>query len=469
MQHINPLQGTATEIIGMIRRSEVTAADMVRLSLAAIEAINPRVNAVTDLTAERAVAEATAIDEAHARGEPLPPLAGVPYGVKNLFDIDGLPTRAGARINAGSPAATADAALIARMKAAGALLVGALAMDEYATGFTGTNVHGDVCRNPHDLARMAGGSSSGPAAAVAAGLMPVALGSDTNGSIRVPASFCGLFGLKPTFGRMSRAGAFPCAASLDHVGPLARSAEDLALLHDVLAGHDPADPASARRTVQPVLPDLGKGAAGLRLAIAGDWFRNNAGPEAVAAVEMVARVLGITREVSLPEVARARAAADLISSSERAALHLERLQTRAAEFAPETRERMLAGALLPAAWVNRAQRFRAWFRQAVQELFETVDVLIAPATPFSAPALGQTTVTVNGREMPVRPAIGLHTQPLSFIGLPVVAVPLWPDGADMPIAVQVIAAPWREDLALRVAHELERCGAARAPIALIPG
>ena len=393
----------------------------------------------------------------------------MPYGVKNLFDIDGLPTRAGARITADDPAATADAALIARMKAAGALLVGALAMDEYATGFTGTNVHGAPCRNPHDLARMAGGSSSGPAAAVAAGMMPVALGSDTNGSIRVPASFCGLFGLKPTFGRLSRAGTFPCVASLDHVGPLARSAEDLALLHDVLAGHDPADPASARQAVQPVLPELGKGAAGLRLALAGDWFRSNAGPEAVAAVETVARILGITREVGLPEVARARAAADLISSSERPALHLERLQPRAADFAPETRERMLAGALLPAAWVNRAQRFRAWFRDAVRELFETVDVLIAPATPFSAPALGQTTVTVDGRDMPVRSVIGLYTQPLSFIGLPVVAVPLWPEGADMPIAVQVIAAPWREDLALRVAHELERCGAARAPIALIPG
>lgn len=469
MQHINPLQGTATEIAEMVRAGEVSADDMVRLSLAAIEAIDPRVNAVTDITAERALAEAEAVDAAHARGEPLPPLAGVPYAVKNLFDIEGLPTRAGSLINRDRPAATADAALVARLKSAGALLVGALNMGEFAYDFTGENAHDGACRNPHDLTRMAGGSSSGSGAAVAAGMVPFALASDTNGSIRVPSSFCGTFGLKPTFGRFSRAGTFPFVASLDHLGPLARSAEDLALLYDVLAGHDPADPASARKAAPPILPVLERGAEGLRLAIAGDWFRRNALPEALAAVETVAAVLGITREVVLPEAERARASAYVISTSEGAALHLERLQARAADFDPDTRDRFLAGAMVPAAWANKAQRFRTWFRDAVKSVFETVDVIIAPATPCFAPEIGQKTFSLDGVEMPVRPNIGVYTQPLSFIGLPVVAAPLWLEGADMPIAVQVIAAPWREDLALRVAHELERRGTARAPIALIPG
>ncbi len=468
MQHINPLQGTATEIAQMVQRGEVSADDMARLSLAAIEAIDPRINAVTDITAERALAEAEAIDAAHARGEPLPPLAGVPYAVKNLYDIEGLPTRAGSRINRERPAATADAALVSRLKAAGALLVGALNMGEYAYDFTGENAHDGACRNPHDPARMAGGSSSGSGAAVAAGMVPFALASDTNGSIRVPSSFCGTFGLKPTFGRFSRAGTFPFVASLDHLGPLARSAEDLALLYDVLAGHDPADPASARKAAPPVTPVLERGAEGLRLAIAGDWFRRNAFPEATAAVETVAAALGITREVVLPEAERARASAYVISTSEGAALHLERLQTRAADFDPDTRDRFLAGAMVPAAWANKAQRFRTWFREAVKSVFETVDVIIAPATPCFAPEIGQKTFLLDGVEMPVRPNIGVYTQPLSFIGLPVVAAPLWLEDAGLPIAVQVIAAPWREDLALRVAHELERRGTAQAPIALIP-
>lgn len=467
MQHINPLAGTASDIAEMVHNGEISAADMARLSLAAIEAIDSHVNAVTDLTAERALAEAEAIDAAHARGEPLPPLAGVPYAVKNLFDIEGLPTRAGSLINRERPPAIADAALVARLKAAGALLVGALNMGEYAYDFTGENAHDGACRNPHDLTRMAGGSSSGSGAAVASGMVPFALASDTNGSIRVPSSFCGTFGLKPTFGRFSRAGTFPFVGSLDHLGPLARSAEDLALLYDVLAGHDPADPASAKKAAPAITPVLQKGAEGLRLAIAGDWFQRNAMPEATAAVETVAAVLGITREVVLPEAERARASAYVISTSEGAALHLERLQKRAADFDPDTRDRFLAGALVPAAWVNKAQRFRTWYLEAVKQVFETVDVIIAPATPCFAPEIGQKTFTLDGVEMPVRPNIGVYTQPISFIGLPVVAAPLWLEGADMPIAVQVIAAPWREDLALRVAFELERRGTAHSKIALI--
>ncbi len=193
------------------------------------------------------------------KGERLGPLAGVPYAVKNLYDIEGLVTRAGATINEANAPAIADAFVIARLEAAGAILVGALNMDEYAYGFTGENIHDGPSLNPHDPRHMTGGSSGGSAAAVASGMVPFALGSDTNGSVRVPASLCGLFGLKPTYGRLSRRGVFPFVASLDHVGLFARTTADLARIYDVMQGKDALDPVSAQRDVEPVAPRLGQG------------------------------------------------------------------------------------------------------------------------------------------------------------------------------------------------------------------
>ena len=204
------------------------------------------------------------------------PLAGVPFAVKNLIDIAGLPTVAGSKINRDHPPASADAPLIARLEAAGAILVGALNMGEYAYDFTGENVHDGPSRNPFDTTRMSGGSSGGSGSAVGGGLVPLALGSDTNGSIRVPASFCGLFGLKPTYGRLTRAGSFPFVSSLDHLGPLARSAADLAMAYDAMQGYDPADPACVDRPAEPVSGPLDRGIGGLRIASAGGYFRAGA-------------------------------------------------------------------------------------------------------------------------------------------------------------------------------------------------
>jgi aspartyl-tRNA(Asn)/glutamyl-tRNA(Gln) amidotransferase subunit A len=312
---------------------------------------------------------------------------------------------------------------------------------------------------------MSGGSSGGSGTAVASGMVSASLGSDTNGSIRVPSSFCGLFGLKPTLGRLSRRGTYPFCASLDHLGPLARSARDLALLFDALQGADPRDHAQVKKPALAVTGEIEKGSTGLRIAIAGGYFREQAMPEAFAAVDKVAAALGVDREVVLPEAARARAAAYLITTAESSALHLERLRTRASDFDPDVRGRLLSGAIVPAAWIIQAQRFRLWFREAMRKVFEGVDIILAPATPFHALPSGTKTVTLDGVTMPARPNIGIFTQPVSFIGLPVVAVPVWLDGAYLPIGVQVIAPAWREDLALRVAHALEARGAAAAPVA----
>ena len=460
----------ATDVAAGRRR----ASDVLTQALACIAARNPDLNAFTAVTAERALARVAAIDAAVAAGHRIGPLAGVPFAVKNLFDVAGLPTLAGSRINRDHPPATTDATLVTRLESAGAVLVGTLNMGEYAYDFTGENAHDGASRNPHDTARMSGGSSGGSGAAVAGGLVPLALGSDTNGSIRVPASFCGVFGLKPTYGRLPRTGSFPFASSLDHVGPLARCVTDLALAYDAMQGADPRDPVCADRPADPAFPTLSDGIDDLRIVRAGGYFRAGASPEALSALDAVAVALNATTEIELPEAARARAAAYVITASEGGALHLPRLRARPNDFDPDVRDRLLAGALIPAAIVTQAQKFRRWYRDAMLRLFQSVDVILAPATPCVAPLIGQKTFMLDGKETPLRPNIGIFTQPISFIGLPVVAVPVALPAAlpvalpgatpgGLPIGVQVIAAPWREAVALRVAHALEARGIVTAP------
>lgn len=452
---------TASEIATAVAGGKMSALDATEAALARIKQHDTILNSFTDVTADRARAKARAIDAEIAAGKTVGPLAGVPFAVKNLFDVAGLPTRAGSKINRDLAPAKRDATLIERMEAAGAVLVGALNMGEYAYDFTGENVHDGPSRNPHDTTRMTGGSSGGSGSAVGGALVPIALGSDTNGSIRVPSSFCGIFGLKPTYGRLSRARSFPFVASLDHLGPFARSVTDLALAYDAMQGPDADDAACTTRGLEPTLPLIANPVSDLRIAIAGGYFQKNVFPEAVEAIGRVAKALGATKVVDVPEAARARAAAYVITTTEGASLHLDRLRRRPNDFDPAVRDRLIAGAMVPAPLVDRAQKFRRWYRAQFAEIFKSIDVLIAPATPCTAPKLGQVNFNLDGVELPVRANIGIHTQPISFIGLPVVAVPVPLE--PLPIGVQIIAAPWREDIALRVAYALEKMGVAAAP------
>jgi AtzE family amidohydrolase len=459
------LDGSAQSIAKAVKTGATSAREIAVETLSRIKARNGALGAFTDVTGTRALAKAEAIDAARARGESLGPLAGAPFAVKNLFDVEGLPTRAGSKINRDRPAAKTDATVVARLEAAGGVLMGALNMGEFAYDFTGENAHDGPSRNPHDLGHMTGGSSGGSGAAVAGGLVTVALGSDTNGSIRVPSSFCGLFGLKPTYGRLSRAGAFPFVASLDHVGPLARFVGDLALAYDSMLGHDDRDPVQADMPAGAASATLEEGVAGLRIARLGGYFARSGEESAFSAVDTVARALSADQVVELAGTDQARSAAYLITMVEGAALHLERLRTRGPDFDPDVRDRLIAGAMLPGAWIAQAQKFRRRYRAEALALFRDVDILLAPATPCRAPKLGQRTFVLDGRELLVRPNIGLFTQPISFIGLPVVVAPVWTGAEKLPIGVQIIAAPWREDLALRVARALEQGGVARAPVA----
>ncbi|MRT21596.1 AtzE family amidohydrolase [Comamonas sp. CAH-2] len=451
-----------TAILRAVASGERSAREVCDEALAHIESTNGTINAFTEVTAARARAEAAAVDARRARGESLPPLAGLPYAVKNLFDIEGITTLSGSKINRDLPAAREDAVLVQRLQSAGAILVGALNMDEYAYGFTTENTHYGPTRNPHDTTRIAGGSSGGSGAAVAARQVPLTLGSDTNGSIRVPASLCGIWGLKPTFGRLSRRGTYPFVHSLDHLGPLADSVECLALAYDAMQGPDPLDPGCHALRVQPAMPELAGGVEGLRIGVLGGYFRDFASAAARSAADAVARALGASDEVLWPDAALGRAAAFIVTASEGGSLHLDDLRTRPQDFEPLSVDRFMSGVLQPADWYLRAQRFRRSYRDKVNALFQDWDVLIAPATPVSAPTIGTEWIEVNATGHPCRPAVGLLTQPISFAGCPVVAAPMWPDGTGgMPIGVQLIAAPWNEALCLRAARALEEAGVAR--------
>ncbi|MBD2119806.1 AtzE family amidohydrolase [Trichocoleus sp. FACHB-262] len=453
----------ATSIATAIRDREVTAKAVTAAALAKIAELNQHLNCFTAVIADTALATAEQIDHAIAKGQDPGPLAGVPFAVKNLFDVQGLTTLAGSKINAEQAPATTDATAVAKLRQAGAVLLGTLNMDEYAYGFVTENSHYGPTHNPHDLNRVAGGSSGGSAAAVAAGCVPLTLGSDTNGSIRVPAALCGVFGLKPTYGRLSRAGTVLFSSSFDHIGPFAHSVRDLAAVFDVLQGPDPRDPVCTDRAPERCLPQLQQGCDGVRIAIATDYFAQGALTEALEVVDQVAAVLGATQRITIPEAHRARAAAFVITAAEGANFHAANLRSRPQDFDPATRDRFLAGSLIPAHWYLQAQRFRRWFQLQVQEIFQTVDLILAPTTPYPAPLIGQETIVIDGVEMLIRPNLGLFTQPLSFIGLPVLSVPIQRPG-QLPLGVQLIAAPYNEALILRIAAFLETAGIVSAPI-----
>jgi AtzE family amidohydrolase len=442
---------TAGEIARSVRDRSQTARAVVETALARIANFDGRLSAFTATFAERAVARALRIDAQVAAGSDPGPLTGVPFAAKNLFDVAGIVTRAGAKLTAHHQPASYDADAVAALEAQGAILVGVTNMDEFAYGFVTENAHDGTTRNPHDLERIAGGSSGGSAAAVAAGLVPLALASDTNGSIRVPAALCGIFGIRPTLGALSRRGAFPFASSLDTVGPLTGCAADLAAAYAALA---------------PNFVPFGGELAGLRFARLRGYFETGLSADALRAVEHVCGALGAIDDLTLGEVARAREAAFIITSAEGGELHAARLRTNAGDFDPATRDRLTAGALLPAAWYIRAQRFRSWFHERVDEAFANADVLVAAATPFAATPVGQRTLLLDGAEVEIRPNLGVFTQPLSLAGLPIVSVPMIAPNA-LPLGVQLVGRAGSENVLLALAAELERrgiVGARAAPV-----
>jgi AtzE family amidohydrolase len=455
---------SAVQLQILFAKKEVSALEIANAHLDATNSANSVHNAFTQITANRMRTQAKAIDVMDREKAAALAFCAVPYAVKNLFDVAGVTTLAGSTVYANWPKATIDAYLVDRLNQAGGLLAGCLNMDEFAYGFTTENSHYGPSRNAWDSTRIGGGSSGGSAVAVASGMVPISLGSDTNGSIRVPASLNGIYGLKPTFGRLSRRGTFPFVASLDHLGPFARDIRDLALAYNQLQGNDRLDPAYAAPSIAPIdIAGLNgtsfeRHGEPIRVARLAGYFDKNAGPYAIDTSKLAAKLLGADDEVEIPNAALGRAAAFLITNAEGGALHTPWLRTHQAELEPLSVDRFIAGALSPAQWYLKAQRYRRRFRDEALKLFAKHDVLIAPATPVAAPLIGTEWIEVNGQKMPCRPAMGILTQPLSFIGLPVVVAPHRSTTQAMPIGVQIIAPPWREDLAFAAAAALEAKG-----------
>ena len=450
-----------SELARLVATKAASPVEIVQAHLDRIAALDGTLKAYITVMGEAAQAGAKAAAAAVTAGERLGPLHGVPVGLKDLYCTKGVRTTGGSRI-LGDWVPGADATVVTRLVGAGAVVLGKLNMHEFAYGPEGLNVHYGTSWNPWDRSthRICGGSSSGSGAAVAAGLCPGALGSDTGGSIRIPSALCGLTGIKPTYGRVSRAGVLPLAWSLDHVGPMCRSAADCALMLGAMAGYDPRDPSTS---VLPV-PDYGAALTGevkgLRIGLLRRFFLETADGPVRQAVEQAVKVLeglgASVREVSLEQMAYAAGVAAAVISVEAYAYHEPWLRTRRAEYGPDVRERLLVGAFVSGADYLRGQRVRRLVRDEVDRALAGVDVLIAPTVPVAAAPVGAREALVNGAPQPLRASLIRYTRPFNASGHPAASVPCGFTADGLPIGMQVVGRAFDEATVLRVADAYQR-------------
>jgi aspartyl-tRNA(Asn)/glutamyl-tRNA(Gln) amidotransferase subunit A len=413
--------------------------EAVATALAQVERLNPELNAYLHVDADGALAA--------AEGDPEPPdaerpLAGVPICVKDVIDVAGMPTTAGAAGWSRRP--SADAVAVARLRAAGAIVIGKGNTNEFAYGIDGKNPHRGDCRNPYDPGRMSGGSSAGPAVATATGMAWAGVGTDTTGSIRMPAALCGVVGIRPTRGLVPTAGVVPLAWSYDTVAPLARTVADAALLLDVLAG---------RLVAKPPAPDAG----GLRLGLATELLALADEPVAArirATAEGLAGGGAAVQERSVPDPSRATAVHRIVQAAEAAAAHAPWFEEQRQRYAPDVRARLEAGRKLSAAVYLRAQRHRRLFTRDFAAAMEGLDAILAPASPVTAPPLEATELEINGKARPLRPALLSCLLPISQLDCPAISVPIGMiDG--LPVGMQLVGRPGCEPALLRLAAAIE--------------
>ncbi|MFN3973955.1 MAG: amidase [Dehalococcoidia bacterium] len=450
---------SAREAARLIRRKRLSPVEVTRALLERGQNLNDALNAYIALYPEEALQEARRLEEEARQGAWRGPLHGVPVALKDIFDTAGLPTTVGSRILQGR-VPKEDAPVVQRLKGAGAILLGKLNLHEFAYGITTTNPHYGATRNPWDTSRIPGGSSGGSGAGLAAGLFPISLGTDTGGSIRIPAALCGIVGLKPTYGRVSRRGVFPLAWSMDHVGPMARTVEDVALLLSVIAGHDPADPGSDPSPSAPYLRGLDKGVKGIVLGVLTegiftlvDTEVDQAFRDAVHALEgLGARI----EEVSWPGVEDVPGAHIAILMAEASAVHERWVRERPQDYGEDVLVRLLAGMALPGTLYLKAQQVRRKALQSLLDVLRRVDALLLPTCPITAPPIGAERVSVGGRSVEVRTALTRFVSPFNLTGVPALSVPCAYSHEGLPIGLQIVGAPLAEPTVLRVGYALEQ-------------
>jgi aspartyl-tRNA(Asn)/glutamyl-tRNA(Gln) amidotransferase subunit A len=452
---------SVVDLARMIAAREVSPVEVISAHLARIEKLDPALRAFITITAEPALAAARQAEQDVMAGRPLGPLHGVPVGLKDLCDTAGVRTTGGSRILAERVPAQ-DATVVRRLREAGAISLGKLNLHEFAYGPEGLNDHYGHARNPWDASehRVAGGSSSGSGAGVAAGLVAMAIGSDTGGSIRIPSALCGITGLKPTYGRVSRAGVLPLAWTMDHLGPMARSAADCALALRVLAGYDPADASTSVLPVPDYTAALTGEVKGLRVGLLRGLFAEGWAPAVREAVERAARTLAehgaVVDEVTLPSVEHVAAASSAIIGAEALAYHAEWLRTRAGEYQPDVRERLRLGAFVSGLHYVRAQQVRATVRAEIDAALAKRDVLLAASTAITAPRVGEREVEIAGARTDARQALIRFTRTFSYSGHPACSVPCGFAADGLPIGMQLVGRPFDEATVLRAADAYQR-------------
>ncbi len=443
---------TIAEAADLLARREITAVELTEAHLRRIDAHDTHLNSFITVTSDHALTQARAADAELTRGVRRSPLHGIPLALKDLYDTAGIRTTAGSTFFADRIPDT-DARAVTLLYQAGAVLLGKLNMHEWALGVTNINPHYGPSRNPWDPSRITGGSSGGAAAALAAGLCMGALGSDTGGSIRIPASLCGIVGLKPTFGRVSLQGVIPLSWNLDHAGPMARTVTDAALLLQTIAGYDPDDPVSVALPVDNLLATLDAGVTGWRIALATDAHFGEADPEVISAVRRAATVFEeLGARVEAVDLSQGREAAQmnaLMTTSDAAAFHRDRLRDHPHRFGADVLARMERGAQFTSTEYILARRFQSEWRRRLERLFEQFDLLLTPATPITAPVIEGLDAIEAARQLT------RCTAPFNLAGLPALSVPCGLSAAGLPIGLQIVAAPWNEARVLRAGRAFE--------------
>ena len=451
------------ELASAIRRREISSVEATRASIEGLDTHGRSLLAVVDIDSENALALAETLDREIAAGEPRGPLHGVPLAHKDMYYRAGRPCVSGTRLRQGFvPEVTAAA--LTRLDAAGALDIARLNMVEFALGVTGLNAHTGHPHNPWKREHITGGSSSGPAAAVAARLTWASLGSDTGGSIRVPAACTGLVGLKPTYGRVSRFGALPLSQSLDHIGPLTRTARDTAILLSVLAGHDERDALTSRRPVddyERALDDgLGGDLRGVRIGFAERPSEVEVAEEILVSLEQARSVLAARGaelvEIDLPPLEPFNAARRCLMLTEAAAHHLEMVRDHRDLYLPETLARLIPGYAIDAVTYLRAASIRsAELRRFMSEVMDGLDMLQLPALTQPVPRIADIDTGGDERFVKLSNEIGHYIYPFNYLGLPAISIPIEPTRNGLPMGMQLVGRPFAEALLLRTAHQVD--------------
>jgi len=441
-----------------LRDREFSPLELTDAYLRRIEQLNPTINAYVTVTAERAREDAHRATEEFTAGKIRGPLHGIPIAHKDLYETAGIRTTGGAKIHANHVPQT-DCTVARKLREAGTILLGKLNTHEYAYGVTTNNPHYGATRNPWDLGRVPAGSSGGSGAAIAAGLATATTGSDTGGSIRMPASVCGVVGLKPTYGRVSKAGVLPLSYRYDHTGPLTRTVEDAALMLNVIAGYDPADPASVRVPVDDVTAFLGAGVRGLRIGVPRGYFFDHLENDIAAAMDLAIEVLvqlgADVRDVDVPGVADGLGGTFGFVLAEAQNIHAGSLRDRPEDFGSDVRE-MLSSYWPTTTELMAGQRAVDALTAAMRTTLETVDVLVTPTTPITAPLIGQESLRYGRMEESVLGAMIRCTAPFNATHLPALSLPCGFNRDGLPIGLQIAGRPFDEATVLRVGHAYEQ-------------